>query len=211
VTRHRTDAEPVASGEVVLAATGPARALLTAERTALNFLCHLSGIATTTRSWVTALEGVEVRDTRKTTPGLRALEKYAVRCGGGANHRADLSETAVVKANHARAAGGVVAAYSAVRRHAPQLPVQVEATSLEEVTDLLAAGAEEILLGPMDLPAMREAVLVNAGRARLEVAVGLSLDHAREVAAAGLEHVSAGSLTHCAPWLDLALDLREAP
>jgi nicotinate-nucleotide pyrophosphorylase (carboxylating) len=208
ITRDAKDGDEVTSGEALLRAHGPARALLTGERTALNFLCHLSGIATTTRSWVRALEGVEVRDTRKTTPQLRGLEKYAVRCGGGTNHRDSLSEQAVVKANHARAAGGVVEAYQAVRRHAPERPVQVEATNLEEVSDLLAAGVEHILLGRMDLATMREAVEVNGGRATLEAAVGLSLEDAQEMAATGVRQVSAGALTHCAPWLDLVMDLR---
>ena len=209
ITRKVADGDEVGPGDVVLSAHGPVGALLTGERTALNLLCHLSGIASTTRSWVTALEGIEVRDTRKTTPRLRELEKYAVRCGGGANHRGSLSDQAVVKVNHARAAGGVVEALHAVRAHAPGRPVQVEATNLEEVSDLLAAGAEQILLSHMDCDTMREAVQVNAGRAVLEASVGLSLDTAREVAAAGVEHVSAGALTHCAPWLDLVMDLRD--
>jgi nicotinate-nucleotide pyrophosphorylase (carboxylating) len=208
ITRKVADGDEVAAGDVVLSAHGQVRALLIGERTALNYLCHLSGIASTTRSWVSALEGIEVRDTRKTTPRHRALEKYAVRCGGGTNHRTSLSDQAVVKANHARAAGGVVEAYTAVRQHAPERPVQVEATSLEEVSDLLAAGAEQILLSRMDLATMHEVVQVNAGRATLEAAVGLDLETAREIAATGVPHISAGALTHCSPWLDLAMDLR---
>jgi nicotinate-nucleotide pyrophosphorylase (carboxylating) len=189
---------------------GPVRALLTAERTALNFLGHLSGVATTTRTWVDALEGTgaQVRDTRKTIPHFRALEKYAVRCGGGLNHRATLSDQALVKDNHVLAAGGVVEAYDAVRRHFPEVPVQVEVTTLEQLTDLLAAGCDQILLDNMDVPTMREAVEINAGRARLEASGGLSLDRAREVAATGVDFLAVGALTHSAPVLDIAMDLR---
>jgi nicotinate-nucleotide pyrophosphorylase (carboxylating) len=208
ITRKVADGDEVAAGDVVLSAHGQVRALLIGERTALNYLCHLSGIASTTRSWVNALEGVEVRDTRKTTPHHRALEKYAVRCGGGTNHRTSLSDQAVIKANHARAAGGVVEAFTAVRQHAPERPVQVEATSLEDVSDLLAAGADHILLSRMDLATMHEVVQANAGRATLEAAVGLDLETAREIAATGVHHISAGALTHCSPWLDLVMDLR---
>ncbi len=134
---------------------GPVAALLTAERTALNFLCHLSGVATATSRWVDALAGTgaRVRDTRKTTPGLRALEKYAVRCGGGLNHRATLSDQALVKDNHVLAAGGVVPAYRAVRERYPDLPVQVEVTTLDQLRELLDVGAPEILLDNMSTAA----------------------------------------------------------
>ena len=210
IERKVADGEQVRRGDVVMSVKGPVRALLTAERTALNFLGHLSGVATTTRTWVDALEGTgaQVRDTRKTIPHFRALEKYAVRCGGGLNHRATLSDQALVKDNHVLAAGGVVEAYDAVRRHFPEVPVQVEVTTLEQLTDLLAAGCDQILLDNMDVPTMREAVEINAGRARLEASGGLSLDRAREVAATGVDFLAVGALTHSAPVLDIAMDLR---
>jgi nicotinate-nucleotide pyrophosphorylase (carboxylating) len=210
VARNVTDGTQVARGDVVMSVHGPVGALLTAERTALNFLCHLSGVATTTRRWVDALEGTgaKVRDTRKTTPGFRALEKYAVRCGGGLNHRATLSDQALVKDNHVLAAGGVVEAYDAVRRRFPDVPVQVEVTTLEQLSDLLAAGADQVLLDNMDTATMREAVEINAGRAKLEASGGLSLDRAREVAATGVDYLAVGALTHSAPVLDIAMDLR---
>jgi nicotinate-nucleotide pyrophosphorylase (carboxylating) len=210
VARGVADGSTVSRGDVAMSVRGPVRALLTAERTALNFLGHLSGVATTTRRWVEALEGTgaQVRDTRKTTPHFRALEKYAVRCGGGVNHRATLSDQALVKDNHVLAAGGVVEAYDAVRRHFPEVPVQVEVTSLEQLTDLLTAGAEQILLDNMDPATMREAVGINAGRARLEASGGLSLESAREVAATGVDYLAVGALTHSAPVLDIAMDLR---
>ena len=210
VTRKLADGSHVVRGDVVMSVHGPVRALLTAERTALNFLCHLSGVATTTRAWVRALEGTgaQVRDTRKTTPHFRALEKYAVRCGGGLNHRADLSDQALVKDNHVLAAGGVVEAYRAVRRQFPAVPVQVEVTTLEQLIDLLVEGAEQILLDNMDVATMREAVEINVGRGRLEASGGLTLDSAREVAATGVDYLAVGALTHSAPVLDIAMDLR---
>ena len=197
----------------MLTVHGPVRMLLTAERTALNYLCHLSGVATATAQWVEALEGTSarVRDTRKTTPHFRALEKYAVRCGGGTNHRATLSDQALVKDNHVLAAGGVVEAYEAVRRHFPEVPVQVEVTDLEQLTDLLAAGADQVLLDNMDVATMREAVEINRGRARLEASGGLTLERAREVAATGVDYLAVGALTHSAPVLDIAMDLRADP
>jgi nicotinate-nucleotide pyrophosphorylase (carboxylating) len=207
------EADLVARGDVVMSVRGPVPALLTAERTALNFLCHLSGVATATARWVAALEGTSarVRDTRKTTPGMRALEKYAVRCGGGVNHRMSLSDQALVKDNHVLAAGGVVPAYHAVRAAYPHLPVQVEVTTLDQLRELLEAGAPEILLDNMSTGQMAEAVRVTAGRARLEASGGLSLERAREVAATGVDLVAVGALTHSAPVLDIALDLRPGP
>ncbi|HEX6247589.1 MAG TPA: carboxylating nicotinate-nucleotide diphosphorylase [Nocardioidaceae bacterium] len=210
ITRAVADGARVARGEVVMSVHGPVRALLTAERTALNYLGHLSGVATTTSRWVEALAGTgaRVRDTRKTTPHFRALEKYAVRCGGGLNHRASLSDQALVKDNHVLAAGGVVEAYEAVRRHAPEVPVQVEVTTLEQLSDLLAAGADQILLDNMDTATMREAVEINRGRAKLEASGGLSLERAREVAGTGVDYLAVGALTHSAPVLDIGMDLR---
>jgi nicotinate-nucleotide pyrophosphorylase (carboxylating) len=210
VTSRASDGDRVSRGDVVMSVRGPVPALLTAERTALNFLCHMSGVATATARWVAALEGTSarVRDTRKTTPGLRALEKYAVRCGGGVNHRMSLSDQALVKDNHVLAAGGVVPAYHAVRAAYPDLPVQVEVTTLDQLRELLAAGAPEILLDNMSTAQMAEAVRLTAGRARLEASGGLSLERAREVAATGVDLVAVGALTHSAPVLDIALDLR---
>jgi nicotinate-nucleotide pyrophosphorylase (carboxylating) len=210
VVHHVADGDAVARGDVLTVVSGRVASLLTAERTALNYLCHLSGVATATSRWVAALAGTgtRVRDTRKTTPGLRALEKYAVRCGGGVNHRATLSDQALVKDNHVLAAGGVVAAYEAVRSSYPGLPVQVEVTALDQLRDLLAAGAPEILLDNMSLDQLTEAVRITAGRARLEASGGLTLDRAREVAATGVDFVAVGALTHSAAVLDIAMDLR---
>lgn len=212
ITRKVDDGQRVRRGDVVMSVHGSVRHLLTAERTALNYLGRLSGVATTTRTWVDALEGTaaRVRDTRKTTPHLRMLEKYAVRCGGGTNHRATLSDQALVKDNHVLAAGGVVEAYEAVRRRFPEVPVQVEVTTLEQLTDLLAAGCDQVLLDNMDVDTMREAVELTNGRARLEASGGLSIDRAREVAATGVDYLAVGALTHSAPVLDIALDLRPA-
>ena len=210
VKRQAADGDRVTRDDVLLSVRGPVPALLTAERTALNFLCHLSGVATATSRWVDALAGTgaRVRDTRKTTPGFRALEKYAVRCGGGVNHRATLSDMALVKDNHVLAAGGVVPAYDAVRARYPRLPVQVEVTTLGQLRELLDAGAPEILLDNMTTAQMAEAVQVAGGRARLEASGGLTLARAREVAETGVDYIAVGALTHSAPVLDIAMDLR---
>ena len=208
--RRVADGHRVTRGDVLLSVHGPVAALLTAERTALNFPCHLSGVATARSRWVDALagSGARVRDTRKTTPGLRTLEKYAVRCGGGLNHRATLSDQALVKDNHVLAAGGVVPAYRAVRERYPDLPVQVEVTTLEQLRELLDVGAPEILLDNMSTEQMAEAVRVTAGRARLEASGGLTLERAREVAGTGVDLIAVGAVTHSAPVLDVAMDLR---
>jgi nicotinate-nucleotide pyrophosphorylase (carboxylating) len=210
VKRQAADGDRVTRGDVLLSVHGPVPALLTAERTALNFLCHLSGVATATAHWVDALAGTgaRVRDTRKTTPGFRALEKYAVRCGGGVNHRATLSDMALVKDNHVLAAGGVVPAYDAVRARYPGLPVQVEVTTLDQLRELLEVGAPEILLDNMTVAQMAEAVQIAGGRARLEASGGLTLARAREVAETGVDYIAVGALTHSAPVLDIAMDLR---
>ena len=154
------DGAVVVSGDVIVSATGPVRDLLLAERTALNLLCHLSGVATLTRRWVDALgdSTTRVRDTRKTTPGLRRLEKYAVRCGGGVNHRMSLSDAALVKDNHVAAAGGVAEAFDRVRRAYPDVPVEVEVDSLEQLDDVLVAGADLVLLDNFTPDQMRDAV-----------------------------------------------------
>jgi nicotinate-nucleotide pyrophosphorylase (carboxylating) len=210
VMRLAGDGDKVRRRDVVMTVSGPTGPLLTAERTALNHLCHLSGVATATARWVEALAGTgaKVRDTRKTTPGLRILEKYAVRCGGGVNHRGSLSDQALVKDNHVLAAGGVVEAYRAVRDRYPELAVQVEVTSLDQLRAVVDAGAAQVLLDNMPTELMREAVKVNDGRAALEASGGLTLDRAREVGETGVDFVSVGALTHSAPVLDIAMDLR---
>ena len=205
----RTDG-PAAAGEPVLRMTGPVRTLLTGERSALNLLCHLSGVATLTARWVSEVEGTgaRVRDTRKTTPGLRALEKAAVVVGGGMNHRMGLSDAALVKDNHVVAAGGVTAAFEAVRREFPGLDVEVECDTLEQVSDVIAAGADLVLLDNMSLAEMTAAVeLCKPKGVRTEASGGLTLDRARAVALTGVDFISVGALTHSAPVLDLGLDL----
>ena len=208
--RHVRDGDHVKRADVLLTVSGPTGLLLTAERTALNYLCHLSGIATATSRWVSAVEGTgaRIRDTRKTIPGYRLLAKYAVRCGGGVNHRTSLSDQALVKDNHVLAAGGVVPAYRAVLSAYPGLPVQVEVTTLAQLEELLAAGADQILLDNMSTELMAEAVRITRGRAALEASGGLTVDRAREVAATGVDVLAVGGLTHSAPVLDVAMDLR---
>ena len=212
------DGARVSRGDVLLTVTGRTRDLLTAERTALNLLCHLSGVATATAQWADALEGTsaKVRDTRKTTPGLRALEKYAVRCGGGVNHRMSLSDAALVKDNHVVAAGGVAAAFDAVRAMWPGLLVEVEVDSLGQLTEVLEAGADLVLLDNFTPEQMRLAVGIaqehaeHAGtpRALLEASGGLTLPDAPAVGATGVDYVAVGALTHSAPVLDIGADLR---
>jgi len=206
------DGDTVIPGEPVLRVSGPVGPILTAERTALNLLCHLSGIATLTRQWVDAVAGTgaRIRDTRKTTPGMRALEKYAVRCGGGLNHRMALSDAALIKDNHVAAAGSVAAAFAAVRRQTAGLPVEVECDTLEQVAEALAAGAGQILLDNFSVPDMAAAVALTGGRARLEASGGLTLATARAVAETGVDYLAVGALTHSAPALDIGLDLVQA-
>ena len=210
VERHVADGDRVAKGDLLLTVSGPTSLLLTAERTALNYLCHLSGIATTTARWVEAVDGTgaRVRDTRKTIPGHRLLAKYAVRCGGGVNHRTSLSDQALAKDNHVLAAGGVVPAYQAVVAAYPGLPVQVEVTTLDQLRELLEAGADQVLLDNMSTEDMAEAVRITDGRAALEASGGLTVDRAREVAETGVDFLAVGGLTHSAPVLDVAMDLR---
>lgn len=209
------DGMRVGAGTVLLSATGATRALLTGERTALNLLGHLCGVATLTRAWVDAVVGTaaKIRDTRKTTPGLRALEKYAVRCGGGQNHRMSLSDAALVKDNHVQAAGGVGVAFEAVRVNFPRLPVEVECDTIEQVREAVKAGAQLVLLDNMPPRQLREAVeLVRslASPCKLEASGGLSLENAAEVAATGVDYLAVGALTHSAPVLDIGVDLRAA-
>jgi nicotinate-nucleotide pyrophosphorylase (carboxylating) len=215
VSDRLPDGTHVEPGDVVMRVAGPTRGLLTAERTALNYASHLSGVATATSHWVDALAGTNARvlDTRKTLPTYRALQKYAVRCGGGVNHRFSLSDRAMVKDNHVVAAGGVVPAYEAVRAAYPHLRVEVEVTDLDQLRELLAVGCTEILLDNMDSPTMAEAVRINdlrgAGRATLEASGGLTIERAREVAETGVDFISVGALTHSVKVFDLGLDLSE--
>ncbi|WP_433247440.1 L-aspartate oxidase [Streptosporangium sp. CA-135522] len=208
--RRVKDGERVTKGDVLMTVTGPTRDLLTAERTALNLLTHLSGIATLTQRWVQAVEGTgaRIRDSRKTLPGLRALEKYAVRCGGGVNHRMSLSDAALIKDNHVVAAGGVVEAFRAVRDAYPGLPIEVEVDRIDQIEPVLAEGAEEILLDNFTVDELALAVRLVDGRARLESSGGLILESARDVAETGVDYLAVGALTHSAPALDIALDLR---
>jgi nicotinate-nucleotide pyrophosphorylase (carboxylating) len=211
VVLHAADGTPAEPGRAVLSVHGPTRALLTAERTALNLVCHLSGIATLTGRWVDAVAGTgaAIRDTRKTTPGLRAMEKYAVRCGGGVNHRMALGDAALVKDNHVAAAGGLTAAVEAVRRTAPDIPLEVECDTLDQVKEALAAGVELVLLDNFDLADTVSAVEMARGTGvRLEASGGLDLSRAADVAATGVDFLAVGALTHSAPVLDLGFDLR---
>ena len=216
----RADGSVVAPGEAVLSIRAPLRGLLTAERTLLNLMTRLSGIATATRAWVDAVAGTGavVRDTRKTTPGLRLLEKYAVRCGGGANHRLGLGDAALIKDNHVAAAGGITLAIEAVRAAiaarsaagAPMLDAEVECDTLDQVKEALAAGCDLILLDNMGLADLRAAVALARDwpGVQLEASGGLTLAAARDVALTGVDYLSVGGLTHSSPALDLGLDLR---
>ena len=204
------DGDQVTRGEVLATVTGPTRSLLTAERTALNLLCRMSGVATHTRAWVAALAGTKARvlDTRKTTPGLRALEKYAVRAGGGANKRLGLYDVAMIKDNHKLAAGGMEPAYRRVRAAYPQLPIQVEVTTVAEAVAAVEAGADFLLCDNMTPALLAEVVAAVGDRVELEATGGLTLATAKEYAATGVDYLSVGALTHSSPILDIALDLR---
>jgi nicotinate-nucleotide pyrophosphorylase (carboxylating) len=212
VERHVEDGDRIEAGQKLLSVTTRTRDLLTAERSALNILCRLSGIATATRAWADALEGTKtrVRDTRKTTPGLRSLEKFAVRCGGGVNHRMSLSDAALVKDNHVIAAGGVAQAFKAVRESFPDIPIEVEVDTLHQLREVVEAGADLILLDNFTPDECAEAVGIVRGRALLEASGRLTLDTARMYADTGVDFLAVGALTHSAPILDIGLDLREA-
>ncbi|MFI7318317.1 carboxylating nicotinate-nucleotide diphosphorylase [Streptomyces venezuelae] len=212
VERHAEDGDRVAAGDVLLSVTTRTRDLLTAERSALNILCRLSGIATATRAWADALDGTKakVRDTRKTTPGYRALEKYAVRMGGGVNHRMSLADAALVKDNHVVAAGGVAQAFKAVREQFPEVPIEVEVDTLHQLREVVDAGADLILLDNFTPGETAEAVALVDGRAFLESSGRLTLENARAYAETGVDYLAVGALTHSSPILDIGLDLREA-
>ncbi|MEK7411335.1 MAG: carboxylating nicotinate-nucleotide diphosphorylase [Actinomycetota bacterium] len=216
-TKQVTDGERVQAGAVLANIGAPTRGLLTAERTALNILCHLSGVASETAKWVDALAGTNasVRDTRKTTPGMRMLEKYAVRCGGGVNHRMSLSDAALVKDNHIVAAGGVAQAFVAVRKLRPDIAIEIEVDSLDQLREALDAGADLVLLDNMSPELLGQAVhIANEHSTRtgkpvvLEASGGITLASATAVARSGVRFISVGALTHSAPVLDIGLDLQ---
>ncbi len=204
------DGDRIEAGGVVAVVKGPARLVMSGERVALNFLNHLSGIATLTNIYADAVEGTGTRiaDTRKTTPGLRAFEKYAVRCGGGANHRYALSDAILIKDNHIAVAGSVTAAYKAAEAFAGHLvAIEIEVTSLAELEEALAAGARVVLLDNMDNDTLRQAVAINGGRAKLEASGGVKLDRVRSIAETGVDYISTSQITMGAKPLDLGLDV----
>jgi len=202
------DGDAVDGGAVLATLDGPATTLLAAERTMLNLVGRLSGVATATATFVAAVAGTGavVRDTRKTTPGLRALEKYAVRCGGGVNHRQGLYDALLVKDNHIAAAGGIAAAVAAARSAAPHLELEVEVDTLDQAATALDLGCDLLLLDNMPPAQLAEAVVLVAGRARTEASGGITLRTAREIAGTGVDYLAVGAITHSAPALDVALD-----
>jgi nicotinate-nucleotide pyrophosphorylase (carboxylating) len=205
------EGDPVSAGSQIAIASGNARAILTAERVALNFLQRMSGIATLTSRFVSQVAHTEARiiDTRKTTPGLRALEKYAVRLGGGHNHRFGLFDGILIKDNHIAATGGVKQAVEFAKRNAPHpLKVEVEVTNLDELQQAISAEADAVLLDNMSCDMMRQAVEIGQGKVTFEASGGVSLDNVREIAETGVDLISIGALTHSAPALDISLELR---
>lgn len=208
--RHKNDGEKVSGGDILLSVSGNTRAILLAERTALNFLCHLSGIATLTSEWVEEISGTkcQIRDTRKTTPGMRVLEKYAVRMGGGTNHRMNLSDAALIKDNHIAAAGGVVAAFAKVRALYPNSEIEIEVDTLEQLCAVLPQKPDLVLLDNMSPAQCREAVSIVNGACKLEASGGIAFENARAYADSGVDYIAIGALTHSAPILDIGLDLR---
>ena len=206
----KNDGESIPANSLLLTAKGNTQSLLLAERSALNFFGRLSGIATLTKSWVDAVADTKaaIRDTRKTTPGLRELEKYAVRMGGGENHRFSLSDAALIKDNHVLAAGGVANAFNLVKAKFPNLPLEVEVDSLQQLREVVEVGADLVLLDNMSIEECRAAVEIVAGRAKLEASGGLILNNAHAYAKTGVDYLAVGALTHSAPVLDIGLDLR---
>ena len=207
---HLNDGDAVAPGSVVMTVRGDTRAILLAERTALNFLGHLGGIATLTNTWVKAIAGTActIRDTRKTTPGMRLLEKAAVVAGGGANHRLSLSESALIKDNHIAAAGGVSAAFTKVRAAFPDAFIEIEVDSLEQLKEVAAQSPDLVLLDNMTPAQCKESVVLVAGRFKLEASGGISLENALAYAQSGVDYLAIGALTHSAPVLDIGLDMK---
>lgn len=207
------DGDKVEPGQILCILSGPSRALLTGERTALNFLQTLSGTATITRQYIEAVAGtgVKVLDTRKTIPGLRLAQKYAVSCGGGSNHRMGLYDGVLIKENHIAAAGSIAEAVAQARRHAPKhIPVEVEVEDLHEVHEALAAGADILLLDNMEPMTLSEAVAINHGQAALEASGGVTLKTIRKIAETGVDYISVGELTKHLRALDLSMRFRES-
>lgn len=209
ITQHLRDGDRVVPGSVLITVRGDTRAILLAERTALNFLGHLGGIATLTDQWVAAVAGTKtvIRDTRKTTPGLRLLEKAAVVAGGGTNHRLSLSDAALIKDNHIAAAGGVIAAFSKVRTAFPDAQIEIEVDSLEQLREVATQSPDLVLLDNMSPDQCREAVTFVDGRFKLEASGGITLENARAYAQSGVDYLAIGALTHSAPVLDIGLDM----
>lgn len=210
VEKYVNDGSVVAAKTCVLSVKGETVDLLTAERTALNFLGHLSGIATTTNKWVKEISGTEakIRDTRKTTPGLRLLEKYAVRAGGGTNHRMSLNDQALIKDNHIVAAGSIKNAIEKVKDKFPDLAFEVEVDNLDQISEALSANAELILLDNFSIEDLKKAVTLVNKKAKLEASGGITFENARKIAETGVDYLAVGALTHSAPVLDIGGDLR---
>lgn len=206
----KKDGDRVKAGDVLLTVRGNTRAILLAERTALNFFGHLSGIATLTSRWVAEVAGTkcQVRDTRKTTPGMRNIEKYAVRMGGGTNHRMNLSDAALIKDNHIAAAGGVVPAFAQVRTAYPSAEIEIEVDTLEQLKEVLTQKPDLVLLDNMSPEQCAEAVALVNGLCKLEASGGISIVNARAYAQSGVDYIAIGALTHSAPVFDIGLDLR---
>ena len=206
-----SDGNVVGKDVTVLKVAALTRELLVAERTALNFLSRLSGIATATHIWVEAISGTRarIRDTRKTTPGWRDLEKYAVLCGGGVNHRLNLAESALVKDNHIAAVGGITEAVRAIKSQFPSVLIEVEVDRLDQLEEAISAGANEVLLDNMTPEQCAQAVAINAGRVKLEASGGITLDTVRAYAESGVDFIAVGAITHSAPILDIGLDISE--
>jgi len=201
----------VSAGKVLITAQGNTQKLLLAERTALNFLSHLSGISTLTNQWVSEISGTkcQVRDTRKTTPGLRMLEKFAVRMGGGTNHRLSLSQAALIKDNHIMAAGSITAAFNATKKMFPDKSIEIEVDSIDQLNEAVQLKPDLILLDNMSVEQCSQAVLISAGLVKLEASGGIAISNAKSYAATGVDYLAIGSLTHSAPALDIGLDFRK--
>jgi nicotinate-nucleotide pyrophosphorylase (carboxylating) len=201
----------VSAGKVLITAQGNTQKLLLAERTALNFLSHLSGISTLTNQWVSEISGTkcQVRDTRKTTPGLRMLEKFAVRMGGGTNHRLSLSQAALIKDNHILAAGSISAAFNAIKKMFPDKSIEIEVDSIDQLNEAVKLKPDLILLDNMSVEQCSQAVLISAGLVKLEASGGIAISNAKSYAETGVDYLAIGSLTHSAPALDIGLDFRK--
>ena len=201
----------VSAGKVLITAQGNTQKILLAERTALNFLSHLSGISTLTNQWVSEISGTkcQIRDTRKTTPGLRMLEKFAVRMGGGVNHRLSLSQAALIKDNHIMAAGSITAAFDAIKKMYPDKSIEIEVDSIDQLKEAIKLKPDLILLDNMSADQCSQAVSISAGLVKLEASGGIAIDNAKTYAATGVDYLAIGSLTHSAPALDIGLDFRK--